>query len=94
MRSHAAERVENGVVQSGQLARLAQPQLIGPHVGEVQRVGGAQAGIDPFVARFQQKVDPRASAELEVVLALGADHQVGFEIGLIERLAATGTFDP
>ncbi len=33
-------------------------------------------------------------AHLEVMLALGADVQVGFEIGLADRLAAAEALDP
>ncbi len=50
--------------------------------------------IDEFVAGLEEQIDARTSAEFEVVLALGTDVQVGFEVGLANGLAAAGAFDP
>ena len=68
--------------------------LVGLDVGEVERIGGAQAAVDQLVAGLEQQVDALARAELEVVLALGADVEVGFKIGLADGLAAAGALDP
>ncbi len=94
MRAELAHRVQDGVVEAGLLPRLAQPLLVGLHVAEVERIGGAQAAVNQFVAGLEQQVDALPRAELEVVLALGADHQVGLEIGLVDGLAAARAFDP
>ena len=59
-----------------------------------ERIGGAQPGVDQLVARLEQHRDAIARAELEVVLALGADVQIGFEIRLVDGLAAAGAFHP
>ena len=78
--SQLADGVEDGVVEAGGFLRGAQPLLVGLHVGKVERVGGAQAAVHQFIAGFEQQVDALARADLEVVLALGADVQVGFEV--------------
>ena len=94
MLPHAAQRVEDGVVEAGLLARLAQALLVGLDVDKIQRIGGAQPLIDELVSRLKQQIDARARVELEVMLALGAHLQVGFEFGFVESLAAAGAFDP
>ncbi len=94
MRPQLPDGIQNGVIQACLLARLAQPLLVGLHVSEVQRIGRAQAGVNQLVAGLKQRVDALPRAELEVVLALGADQQIGFEIRLINGLAAAGAFHP
>ncbi len=46
------------------------------------------------IAGLEQQVDALARADFEVVLALGADVQVGCEIGLADGLAAARALDP
>jgi hypothetical protein len=74
--------------------RRAQALLVGLHVGKVQRIGRAQAAIHQFIAGFEQQFDALAGADLEVMLALRANVQVGFEIGLEDGLAAAQALDP
>ncbi len=52
-----AHGVEDGVVEAGLFLGLAQALLVGLDVGEVQRIGGAQAAVDEFVARLEQQFD-------------------------------------
>ena len=47
-----------------------------------------------LVAGFEQAGDALAGAQAEVMAALGADLEVGFEVGLEENLAALGTAHP
>src|SRR5580658_3643306 len=94
MLPHAAHGVQDCIVEAGELARFAQTLLIGPYIDKIQRIGGAQAGIDEFVTRLEQQIDAPSRAELEVVLALGANLQVGLEFGLEKKLATARAFDP
>jgi hypothetical protein len=68
--------------------------FVGLHVGKVERVAGAQPGVDQLVTGFEQHFNARTRADFEVMLALGADVQISFEIGLINGLAAAGAFHP
>ena len=80
MRANPPQRIQDCVVEARVLARLAQALLVGLYVGEVQRIGGAQAGVNQRVAGLEERLKALAGAELEVVLALGADQQIGFKI--------------
>ena len=84
--SQPADCVENCVIEAGCFLRGPQPLLVGLHIGKVQRVRGAQTGIHQFIAGFEQQVDALAGGDLEVVPALGADVQVGFELWLVDGL--------
>ena len=74
--------------------RLAQPLLVGLHVGKIQRIGRAQTHVHQLIARLQKQLDALPRADLEVVLALGTDIQVGFKIRLPDRLPAAQALDP
>ena len=60
--------------------------LVGLDVGEVERVSGAQAAVHQLIAGFEQQFDALARADLEVMLALGADVQVGLQLRLLDGL--------
>ncbi len=94
MRAHSAHRVENGIVETRLLLCNAQALLIRFHISEIKRIGGSQAGIDQLIARLEQHVDALARSDLEMVLALGANVEIGIQLGLVERLAAARTLYP
>jgi len=89
-----ADCVENGVVEAGSLLRGAEALLVGLHIGEFERVSRAQAGVHELIAGIEQQGNALACADFEVVLALGADVQVGFEVGLPDGLAAAHALGP
>ena len=94
VRPDVADGVEDGVVEAGLLLGLVEALLVGLEVDEVERIGGAEAAIDELIAGLEQQIDAGTRADFEVVLALGADVQVGFEVGLPDGLAAAGALDP
>src|SRR5271166_5481781 len=94
MRSKPARRIEDGVVEPGLFLRLMQPLLVGLDVGKVQGVGGAQAAVHQLIAGLEQQIKAFAGANLEVILALGANVEVGLQVRLEDDLAAAGTLDP
>ena len=94
VRTELTDGVENCVVEAGILLRLSQALLVGLEVDEVERVSGAEAAVDELIAGFEQEIDTLARADFEVVLALGADVEVGLEIGIEDGLAATGALGP
>jgi hypothetical protein len=94
VRSQLAHRIEDRVVQAGRFLRRAQALLVGLYIGKVQRVGRAQAAVHQLIAGLQQQRDPLPGANLEVVLALGADVQVGFEVRLPDGLPAAQALGP
>ncbi len=94
VRPKAPQSVQYGVIEACLFLCLAQPLLVGFHVGKVQWVRGAQSAVDQFVTRLQKKLDAIAGADFEVVLAFGANPQIGFEIRLVNRLAAAGALHP
>ena len=71
-----------------------QARFIGLDVGEIEGIGAAQVAVDEDVAGFEEQVDALACADLEVVAALGADVDVGFELGFEEDGAAARALDP
>ena len=94
VRPHLPHRIHNRVVQPRGLLRLAQPLLVGLHVGKIQRVGRAQTHVHQLIARLQQQLDPLPRAELEMMLALRAHIQVRFQIRPADRLPAARALDP
>src|ERR1700739_288144 len=94
MRTELANGIENGVVQSGRLLRLAQTLLVGLQVGEIERIRRPKPTDDQFVSRIQQQIQSLSRADLEVVLALGADIHVGLKVSLPDRLPASRTLHP
>ena len=94
MRAHLTNSIENGIVKAGVVPSLAQALFVGLDVGEVQRIGGAQASVNQRVARLKERVNSLPRRELEVVLAFGADQQIDFKILFINGLAAARAFDP
>ena len=94
MRSHLANGVDDGVVEPGFLLGFLEALLIGFYVGEVERVCGAEACIDELVAGFEEEIEALPGVDFEVVLALGADVQVGLEVGLPDGLATAEALDP
>ena len=94
MRPELAYGVENRVVEPGLFLGLAKALLVGLDVVEVQRVGGTKAAIHQLIAGLQQHLDALLRIHFEVVLALRADVQIGFEVGLVDRLPAAETLDP
>ena len=89
-----ADGVEDGVVEAGLFLCLAQALLVGLYVDEFQRVSGAQTAVNDLIAGLEQHVEPLAGAHSEVMLALGTDVEVGFEVGFEDGLPAAGTLDP
>ena len=94
VRAEAAGGVEDGVVEAGLRLSLLEPLLIGLDVGEVERVGGAQAAIHQLIARLEQHVDALTRADAEMVLAFGANVEVGQQIGLPDDRATGSALDP
>ena len=88
------ESVENRIVKAGFLLSLTQALLVRLQVDEVERVGGAEAAVDNLIAGLEEQVESLASADFEVVLALGADVEIGLQIGVEDGLAAAGTLGP
>ena len=89
-----AESVHDGVVEAGFLLSLAQALLVGLEVSELERISGAKAVVDQLVAGLEEHFDALAGAQFEVMLALGADVEVGVKIGFPDGLAAAQALDP
>ncbi len=89
-----ADGVENCVVEAGFFLSFAQALLVRLEVNEIERVSGAEAAVDELVAGFEKEVEALARADFEMILALGADVEVGLEIGIEDSLAAAGTLCP
>ena len=94
MRTNLAHGVEDRVIEARVLLRFAKALLVRLDIREIERISGAKPAVNQFVARLQQQVQPLLCADLEVVLALGADIHVGFKVGLPDGLAAPRAFDP
>src|ERR1017187_4310676 len=92
--SELADGVEDCVVQSGGFPRGCEALLVGLHVGKVEWVSRSQAAVHQFIARFEQQADALARADLEVMLAFGADVEVGVQVGLEDDLAAAQALHP
>ena len=89
-----AESIHDGVVEAGFLLSLAQALLVGLEVSEPERVSGTKAVVHQLVAGLEEHFNALAGAQFEVMLALGADVQVGGQIGFPDGLAAAHAFDP
>ena len=89
-----AEGGDDGVVQTGLLLGDGEALFVGLDVVEVQWVSRAEVAVDDGVSRLEEGGDALGGADLEVVAALGADAEVGFELGFEERSAAAGALDP
>ena len=61
VRPQLAHRVQDRVVQAGLFLRLAQPLLVGLHIGKVQRIGRAQTAVHQLIARLEQQIDALAA---------------------------------
>ena len=94
MRSEPAQGVQDCVVEAGFLLRFAQALLVRLEVGEFEGIGGTEAAVHQFVTGLEEHLNALAGAEFEVMMALGADVQVGGQIGLPDGLAAAHTLDP
>jgi hypothetical protein len=88
------DRVEDGVVEAGILLGLFEALLVGLEIDEVQGVSGAQAAVDKFIARVKEEFDTLPGTHFEVVLAFGANVEVGLEVGIKDGLAAAWTLGP
>src|SRR6185437_12354488 len=89
-----ADGVDDGVIEAGLLLLPVKAVLVGLEVCEVERVGGAKACVDEFVAGVEQHLDALTGADLEVIAAVRTDLEVGFEVGVEDWLAALGTLGP
>ena len=76
MRPHPPQCIQDGIIEARVLSRLAQPLVVRLHVVKGQRIGGAQPGVDQLVTRLKEHLHALSRAQLEVVLALGADLKV------------------
>ena len=94
MRAQLADSVEDRVIQAGVFLGSEQSLLVGLNVDEIQGVGRAQAGINELVTGVKKKVESLARPDPEVVLALGTNAEVGFEVGFKEGLAAARALGP
>jgi len=64
------------------------------YVGETERISRPQSAVDQLVAWLKQEIQPLLRANLEVVLALGADIHVGLKVSLPDGLPAAGALYP
>ena len=71
-------RGDHGVAQLGGLLHALQALAVRLAVHEIQRVGGAQLGVEALVlAVVQQQLQARDGIDADVRAALGADVPVG-----------------
>ena len=90
-----AARVDDGVLAAGGFLRCFHAPLVGLQVGEVERVGRLQIAVflhEDTVVKEVAKA--RAGVYAEVLLALGADVEVGLKVLLPDDLAAALALDP
>ena len=92
--AHVSDGGDDGVVEPGLLLSCGETLLVGLDVGEVERVSGAQAALNIGEAGFEQELNALSRTHFEVIAALGAYVDVGFEIGFEENLAAAEAFYP
>jgi hypothetical protein len=86
--------VEDGVVEASLLLGFGETAFVRLEVGELERVGGLQVEIDELIPWFEQVGDARAGVKAEVVAALGADLEVGFEVCFEDGLMTGAAFRP
>jgi len=85
---------EDRVVETGLFLGGDEALLVGLNVGEIERIGGAQASIYQGVTGFEQEFNAFAGADLEVMTALGANVDIGFELSLEEDASAAWALNP
>ena len=88
-------RHDHRVLEPGGLTRLAQSIAVGLGVDELQRIGRCQVRIVLFVSTvIEERGESFGGADPEVMGALGADVQAGFEVLVVDQLGAARTLDP
>ena len=86
--------IEDGVEQAGGGLGLAQARLIALDVCELERVCRTEVAINEGIAGFEQHVQTLAGTDAEVARTLGADVEVGLEVGLPKNLTTAIALDP
>jgi hypothetical protein len=92
---HCAGGVSNGIFQARGRFAFFQADFVRPSISEIKRIRGCQLFILNLNAVFiQEQHEPLRRINAEMVVALGADVQVVFQLFLPDDLPAAFTLDP